>query len=94
MICTGSYSAVTKNPYSPFLISGVTYDGDNFEFQTSMLSTDKNFISKVFGRSNFGKDRNEVPLFVEETYTSLLTSGYRLGRIRGLDCDIIELRTQ
>jgi hypothetical protein len=91
MICSGSYSAVTKNPYAPFAISGVTFDGDNFEFQTSMLSSDKNFISKVFGRSNFGKDRTEVPLFVEETYTSLLTNGYRAGKVRGLDCNLIDL---
>ena len=91
MICTGSYSAVTKNPYSPFSISGVTFDGDVFEFQTSMLSSDKNFISKVFGRSNFGKDRTQVPLFVEETYTSLLTTGYRAGKVRGLYCDLVDL---
>ena len=91
MICTGSYSAVTKNPYLPFSISGVSSDGDVFEFQTSMLSSDKNFISKVFGRNNFGKDRTQVPLFVEETYTSLLTTGYRAGKIRGLYCDLIDL---
>jgi hypothetical protein len=91
MICTGAYSAVTKNPYAPFSISGVSFDGDVFQFQTSMLSSDKNFISKVFGRSNFGKDRTEVPLFVEETYTSLLTNGYRAGKVRGLYCDLVDL---
>jgi hypothetical protein len=91
MICSGVYSAVTKNPYSPFLISGITYEGDTFEFESSMLSTDKNFISKVFGRSNFGKNRTEVPLFVEETYSSLLTNGYINGKIRGLDCNLIDL---
>ena len=91
MICTGAYSAVTKNPYSPFVISGITVDGDTFEFETSMQSTDKNFVRKVFGGSNFGKNRNEVPLFVEESYTSLLTAGYRAGQIRGLYCDLIAL---
>ena len=30
MICSGVYSAVTKNPYSPFLISGIKYEGDTF----------------------------------------------------------------
>jgi hypothetical protein len=76
MICTGSYSAVTKNPFSPFSISGVSYDGESFQFETSMQSSDKNFIRKVFGGSNFGKNRTEVPLFVEETYSSLLLTGY------------------
>jgi hypothetical protein len=91
MICTGAYSAVTKNPFSPFSISGVSYDGDTFQFETSMQSTDKNFIRKVFGGSNFGKNRTEVPLFVEETYSSLLLTGYRAGQIRGLNCNLIEL---
>ena len=91
MICTNTYSGVTKNPYLPFSISGVTYDGDNFEFETSMQSTDKNFIRKVFGGSNFGKNRTEVPLFVEETYSSLLLTGYRAGQIRGLYCDLVSL---
>ena len=91
MICTGSYSAVTENPFSTFQISGVTADGDNFEFETSMDSTNKNFVRKVFGGSNFGKDRNEVPLFVEETYSSLLLNGYRAGQIRGLYCDLVNL---
>ena len=91
MICTGSYSAVTKNPYSTFAISGITYEGDTFQFETSMQSTDKNFVRKVFGGSNFGKNRAEVPLFVEESYTSLLTAGYRAGQIRGLYCDLVSL---
>ena len=91
MICTGAYSAVTKNPFSPFSISGVSYDGDVFEFETSMQSTDTKFIRKVFGGSNFGKNRTEVPLFVEETYSSLLLTGYRAGQIRGLNCNLIEL---
>jgi hypothetical protein len=45
----------------------------------------------VFGGSNFGKNRTEVPLFVEETYSSLLLTGYRAGQIRGLNCNLIEL---
>jgi len=31
------------------------------------------------------------PLFVEETYSSLLLTGYRAGQIRGLYCDLISL---
>jgi hypothetical protein len=91
MICTGTYSGVSENPFLPFVISGISYEGNTFQFTTSMNSTDKNFISKVFGRSNFGKSRFEVPLFVEETYSSLLLNGYRAGQIRGLSCDLISL---
>ena len=91
MICTGGYSAVTKNPYSTFQISGVTYDGNPFTFETSMLNTNKNYLRNVFGATNFGKDRTEVPLFVEETYSALLQTGYRAGQIRGLYCDLVAL---
>jgi hypothetical protein len=92
MICTGSYSAVTKDPFATFVITGTTFDNDTFSFETSMESASTNYISKVFGKSNFGKDRTEVPLFVEEVYPSLLLSTYRQGKIRGLYCDFIELQ--
>ena len=91
MVCTGSYSAVTKDPFATFVITGQTYDNDTFSFETSMDSTETNYISRVFGRSNFGKDRTEVPLFVEEAYSNLLFTGYKLGKVRGLYCDFIQL---
>ena len=91
MVCTGTYSAVTSNPYSTFVISGITYDSDTFSFETSMQSTNSNYMSSLFGKSNFAKDRNEVPLFVEEIYPSLLNSGYNNSKIRGLYCDLIAL---
>jgi len=89
--CAGGYSAVTKNPYETFAISGITKDGDTFSFETSLSTTDTQYISKVFGRSNFGKDRTEVPLLVEETYSSLLQSGYRESKVRGIYCDLVSL---
>jgi hypothetical protein len=89
--CSGSYSGVTKNPYETFAISGITNDGDLFSFETSLSSTDPQYLSKVLGRSNFGKDRTEVPLFVEEVYSSLLQTGYRNGKIRGIYCDLVSL---
>ncbi len=89
--CSGNYSGVTKNPYETFAISGITNDGDIFSFETSLSSTDPQYLSKVLGRSNFGKDRTEVPLFVEEVYSSLLQTGYRSGKIRGIYCDLVAL---
>jgi hypothetical protein len=91
IITTGSYSGVSLNPFETFVISGITNDSQNFSFETSLSSTDSEYISKVFGRSNFGKDRNEVPLFVEEVYSSLLLNGYRNGKIRGIYNSLISL---
>ena len=54
-----------------------------------MLSTDTEYMSKVFGRSNFGKDRTEVPLFLEEEYTALLANLYNLGKVRGPSTSLV-----
>jgi len=91
MDCSGAYSAVTKNPFATFSISGLTAGGDNFEFKTSFDISKSNYISKVFGKSNFAKPRTEVPLFLEEEYYTMLNIGYRKGMIRGLDCDLLSL---
>jgi len=89
--CTGQYSGVTQSPYETFLISGVTKDNDNFSFETSMSAASSKYITKVLGVDNFGKSRNEVPVFVEEVYPSTLNYAYNQGYIRGLNCDLISL---
>jgi hypothetical protein len=85
---SGAYSGASMSPYSPFGVSGVTYDGSTFEFKVSLDSTDTNYISKVFGQSNFGKPSNEVPLFVEEEFSNFLNYSYKKGYIRGINSSI------
>jgi len=91
MVCTESYSAVNQNPFSTFLLSGITYDNKIFSFETSMNSSSSQYLPKVFGMDNFGKNRVDVPLFVEELYGGSLEFLYNFGVIRGLSCDIIPL---
>jgi hypothetical protein len=91
LICTEQYSGVTQSPFESFLISGVTKDGDNFSFETSMSASSSKYITKVLGVDNFGKSRNEVPVYVEEIYPSTLTYAYNQGYIRGLNCNLIAL---
>jgi len=91
MVCTGSYSGVSSNPYSTFKISGLTRTNQTFQFETSLLNSNTNYLSKVFGVSNFDKPRTEVPLFVEESYSNLLNYAYNKGYIRGLNCNLIPL---
>ena len=91
---TGSYSGISQNPYAQFAISGYT-DGasspESFSFATSLNSSDANYINKVFGVSNFGKPRAEIPLFTEEWYQNLLNYGYNKGYIRGLNDTLVSL---
>jgi hypothetical protein len=91
LITTGTYSGISSDPYNTFAVSGITKDGDTFTFETSMTSSDTQYLSKVLGRSNFSKDRTEVPIFVEEIYPSLLLSGYRAGKVRGLYSNLVAL---
>ena len=53
MDCSGSYADVQKNPYSSFGISGLTSGGDVFTFKTSFSLSDTNYLTKVFGSTNF-----------------------------------------
>jgi hypothetical protein len=90
---TGAYSAATTNPYSTFSISGTQYDSSAFSFEASFESANANYINKVFGQDNFEKDRTVVPLFVEESYDTLLTWGYNKGYIRGLNTTLTDLNS-
>ena len=91
LVCTEQYSGVTQSPFESFLISGVTKDNDNFSFETSMAASSSKFITKVLGVDNFGKSRNEVPVYVEEIYPGTLNYAYNQGYIRGLNCNLIAL---
>jgi hypothetical protein len=91
MVCTGQYSGVTKNPYSTFGLNVTTINGETLFFETSFSNGDVKYLSKVFGQSNFAKPRRTVPLFVEETFQTLLNYGWRKGFIRGLGCSLTAL---
>ena len=91
LICTGQYSGITTSPYAHFLLSGITKDSNIFTLETSLLSTDAKYITKVLGVGNFEKSRTEVPIFVEEMYQSTLNYAYNKGYIKGLSCDLIAL---
>ena len=91
MVCTGTYSGITKNPFNTFLLSGTQYNSKTFSFEVSMDSTQANFIPKVLGTGNFSKERADIPIYVEESYPTTLTYAYNKGYIRGLSCTLEDL---
>jgi len=91
LICTGAYSGISQSPFATFQLSGVTYLGNTFTFDTSFDSTNANYITKVLGITNFSKPRQEVPIYVEESYLGMLNFGYNKGYVRGIKCDLIAL---
>jgi hypothetical protein len=84
--CTGAYADVLNDPFKPFGITAQTANGDNYNFKTSMNTSSKDYMSKVFGLSPFDKTATEVPIFLEESYPVLLTHLYNEGKVRGLKC--------
>ena len=88
---TGQYAGVLQNPYLPFGINVTNDDGVNFNFEASFSTSDAEYLTKVFGTTNFGKPRTVVPLFVEERFQSLLNYGWRKGFIRGLKPVLVDL---
>jgi hypothetical protein len=91
LLSSGQYSGITQSPFAQFALSGITKDGDTFQFETSLLASDANYITKVLGVDNFGKSRFEVPVFVEEAYQASLNYAYSQGYIRGLNSTLIDL---
>ena len=91
LIATGQYSGVTNSPYEGFLLSGVTKDGDSFSFETSLSAASPKYLTKVLGIDNFGKARNEVPVFVEEIYPGSLNYAYNQGYIKGINPELVAL---
>jgi hypothetical protein len=85
---TGQYSGVLQNPYLPFGVNVTNKDGVNFNFEASFSTSDAQYLTKVFGGSNFGKPKAEVPLFVEEVFYNLLNYGYKKGYVKGLSSSL------
>ena len=84
--CTGTYADVLEDPFKPFGISATTAAGNIYTFKTSMTNTSKDYVSKVFGVSPFDKKREDVPLFIEESYPVMLKDLWNKGKVRGLQC--------
>jgi len=89
--CTGSYVDVLRDPFASFGISATSSNGQSYTFKTSMNTSSKDYLSKVFGRAPFDKVDSEVPVFLEESYPALLRHLYNSGKVRGLQCCLNDL---
>ena len=89
--CSGTYSKVLEDPFASFGLSAQTNAGNNYTFKVDMTSTSKEYAPRVLGTTPFDKKREEVPVFVEESYPNLLLDGYRRGKVRGLQCCLTHL---
>jgi len=81
-------SNLPSNALASFNISGVTYNGDNFNYEVSMDKTKKNFLPRVFGQSTQDK---ETELWVEEIYNNVLEDLISANKVRGLDVSFVNI---
>jgi len=82
---------LSSNPYEPFVINGTATTAGAFSLDVSMLPTDSKYLPRVLGVSNFDKNKDEVPVFVEEIYPNLIEYGINYGYIQGFNCSFIDL---
>jgi hypothetical protein len=81
-------SNIPLNALSSFNISGVTYNGINFNYEVSLDRTKKNFLPRVFGQSTQDK---ETELWVEEIYSNVLEDLISAKKVRGLDTSFVNI---
>ena len=90
---TGQYSPVLKNPFSTFAVNCTNRYGQSYTFETSFQQNAPEYVTKVFGVTNFQKPRLETPLFCEENFQSWLNYSWKKGYIRGLNPNLIKLNS-
>jgi len=88
---TMSCTNLSSNPYEPFVINGTALTAGAFTLDVSMLPTDSKYLPRVLGVTNFDKNRDEVPVFVEEIFPNLIEYGINYGYIQGFNCSFTDL---
>ena len=75
---------VKFNPMGEFTINVTGHTGGVKEFNCTFDSTSTKYITKVLGSDVFDKDYSNFPVYVHESYSTLIKSAYERGLIRGL----------
>jgi hypothetical protein len=81
----GDVAGVSTNPLGNFTISVVNSDNDTKLFTCSLDSSSNKYINKVLGTKVSDKDNKDFPLYVYESYPSLLKTAFEKGYVRGID---------
>jgi hypothetical protein len=76
-----------KNPLAEFTINVTGSTSGSKSFTCSMDTSSSKYITKVLGTDVFDKPKDDIPIYVHETYPNFLSSAYKQGFIRGLSLD-------
>jgi len=78
---------ILRNPLAEFTINVTGSTSGAKTFTCSMNPSSSKYITKVLGTDVFDKPKNDIPIYVYETYSNFLMSAYKQGFIRGLSLD-------
>lgn len=87
LIFDPSITDAETDPVGDFSLSGYSTTLGNFGYSCSFDKTQKNYLTKVLGRT---AQDNKTAIYVEELFDNMFTSDYQLGKIRGINLDLIQ----
>ena len=75
---------ISSNPLGEFKLSVTGSTSLVKTFELSLDQTSNKYVTKVLGTTVFGKDKKDIPVYVDEVYTNTLKTLNEKGLVRGL----------
>lgn len=75
---------ISSNPLGEFKLSVTGSTSLVKTFDLSLDQTSNKYVTKVLGTTVFGKDKKDIPVYVDEVYTNTLKTLNEKGLVRGL----------
>lgn len=95
LIIDPAVTTAEENPLGAFVLSGTsnptgyTTQGA-FSYEVSLDKTNRNYITRVLGKSQEGK----TPIFVEEIYENMFSDAVLAEKVRGINLTLVDFETE
>ena len=94
LIIDPSVTGADLNPLGSFVISGTSNPSGyttqgNFSYEVSLDKTNRNYITRVFGKTQEGK----TPIYVEEIFNNMFEDDVTADKVRGINLKLVDYAT-
>lgn len=94
LIINPSVTGAALNPLGSFVISGTSNPSGyttqgNFSYEVSLDKTNRNYITRVFGKTQEGK----TPIYVEEIFNNMFEDDVTADKVRGINLTLVDYAT-
>ncbi len=95
LIIDSNITTAEEDPLGTFVLSGVsnptgyTTQG-SFSYEVSLDKTNRNYITRVLGKTQEGK----TPIYVEEIYENMFNDAVLAGKVRGINLTLVDYETE